>query len=491
MRSSFVILITEHSDNSHCEVCYQGARIALRLTLSYMERIMLRANSVSSIFRATSHLLAFLWLIVFSVSVAYAVPSYSRQTGMPCATCHYTPPELTPFGRTFKLEGYTFVTKAQITDDKKDHNAALQLLEIFPLSAIIDISLTSLKTPQPGTQNGNLQFPQAASLFLAGAWTSHVGSFVQVTYDSQGDHFSCDNTDIRYANHTTLRSKDFLYGLTLNNSPTVEDVWNSTPSWGYPWLSPSSVPSPSIKPLIVGALAQDVAGLGAYTMWNEHLYADFTLYRSEHAGGPQPLTGTNFAINIHRVAPYWRLAWQQSWGLNYLEVGTYGIFVNSFPGGLILPTDTYLDAAVDLQYERPFGVNLLTCHTTYIRERSNLNGTFAAGGAAEPSHHLDAFRADATYHLRSRYTFTLAGFSTTGNADPILFAPAPVTGSLLGSPNSGGFIGQAGFWPVQNVEVSAAYTAYTKFNGASQNYDGSGRSASSNNSIYIALWLNY
>src|SRR5665213_2077992 len=84
----------------------------------------------------SSRLFAIVCLIVLAVPAMHAVPSYSRQTGMPCATCHYAPPELTPFGRTFKLEGYTFTTKAQVTDDKKDHNAALQLLEAFPLSAV-------------------------------------------------------------------------------------------------------------------------------------------------------------------------------------------------------------------------------------------------------------------------------------------------------------------------------------------------------------------
>src|SRR3984893_7943119 len=174
----------------------------------------------------------FLW-----VPHAQAIPSYSRQTGMPCSSCHYAPPELTPFGRQFKLEGYTLVTKAIVSDDKKDHNAALQLLEAFPLSGILDISFTALKTPQPGTQNGNFQLPQSASLFLAGAWTSHIGSFVQVTYDTQSDHFSWDNTDIRYANHGgKLLDKPITYGITMNNNPTVEDLWNSTPAWGYPFV---------------------------------------------------------------------------------------------------------------------------------------------------------------------------------------------------------------------------------------------------------------
>ncbi len=35
-----------------------------------------------------------------------AVPSYARQTGLPCSGCHYTPPELNPAGRKFKLLGY-------------------------------------------------------------------------------------------------------------------------------------------------------------------------------------------------------------------------------------------------------------------------------------------------------------------------------------------------------------------------------------------------
>ncbi|MGO9869484.1 MAG: hypothetical protein ACLPJY_17720, partial [Rhodomicrobium sp.] len=38
---------------------------------------------------------------------ASAVPAYARQTGQPCSTCHTMWPELTPFGRQFKLMGYT------------------------------------------------------------------------------------------------------------------------------------------------------------------------------------------------------------------------------------------------------------------------------------------------------------------------------------------------------------------------------------------------
>src|SRR5580704_11025244 len=184
--------------------------------------------------------------IVLSQPEAHAVPSYSRQTGLSCATCHFAPPELTPFGRKFKLEGYTFTTKPTVTDDSKDHKSGLQLLEAFPLSVVFDTSFTSTKSPQPATQNGNFEFPQDASLFLAGSWGSHVGSFAQVTYDTKADHFSWDNTDIRYADNSRhLFDKPLTWGVTLNNNPTVEDLWNSTPAWGFPWTSTDVAPSPS------------------------------------------------------------------------------------------------------------------------------------------------------------------------------------------------------------------------------------------------------
>jgi hypothetical protein len=105
--------------------------------------------------KAVGPMLVIAWLLIVCKPEARAVPSYSRQTGLPCATCHYAPPELTAFGRKFKLEGYTFTTKAEVSDEKKDHNAALKLLEAFPLSVVFDTSFTATKSPQPATQNGN------------------------------------------------------------------------------------------------------------------------------------------------------------------------------------------------------------------------------------------------------------------------------------------------------------------------------------------------
>jgi hypothetical protein len=38
---------------------------------------------------------------------------------------------------------------------------------------------------------------------------------------------------------------------------------------------------------------------------------------------------------------------------------------------------------------------------------------------------------------------------------------------------------------MQNLDLAAQYTAYTRFNGGSTNYDGAGRNASDNNTVYL------
>src|ERR1035438_5845248 len=67
-----------------------------------------------------------------------AVPSYARQTGLPCSSCHYNPPELNPAGRKFKLLGYVDKDKDKpgVTAEPKKRNAALDILASLPLSAM-------------------------------------------------------------------------------------------------------------------------------------------------------------------------------------------------------------------------------------------------------------------------------------------------------------------------------------------------------------------
>jgi hypothetical protein len=411
-----------------------------------------------------------------------------------CSGCHYTPPELNPAGRRFKLLGYvdradeTKVVKA----DGSKKRAALDLLGALPLSVMLDTSFTATKSPIPTTQNGSFEFPQDISLFLSGAWTSHVGSFLQVTYDTQSDHFSMDNTDIRYANITKLGGKEFVYGIDLNNNPTVEDLWNSTPAWSYPWIAADWPPTPNASPFINGGLGQDVGGIGAYGMWNNHLYIDGHIYRSDHIGAPLPNSGAGAGVNVRGVAPYWRVAWQQLTGKTQYEFGAYGMHMQSTPGaitapdGSTLPRDSYTDFAFDTQIDRTmFRTDVLSFRATYIRENSNLLASLAAGAADQSSHHLNTVMANAEYHIGNKYTGTLGWFTTTGTSDLALFPSGAVSGNFNGDPRGTGYIANFTYWPWQNLLLGAQYTGYTRFNGASVNYDGAGRNASSNNTVYL------
>ena len=115
-------------------------------------------------------------------SNAYAVPSFARQTGLPCSSCHTTIPELTPFGRMFKLNGYTTTTLTQISEKGGGGGrTGVNIANFLPLSAFIQLSDTQLPKPVPNTQNGSVEFPQQASLFLAGAFSNHIGGFRFIT----------------------------------------------------------------------------------------------------------------------------------------------------------------------------------------------------------------------------------------------------------------------------------------------------------------------
>jgi hypothetical protein len=453
--------------------------------------------------RRVSLLFAFVMVVLVLITAlnpsrAWAVPSYARQTGLACSGCHYAPPELNPAGRRFKLLGYVDrgdQTKTVTSEGKKTH-AALDLLASLPLSVMLEASFTNTNSPVPTTQNGNFEFPQDISLFLAGAWTSNVGSFLQVTYDTQDDHFSMDNTDIRYANKTKLGGKELVYGVDLNNNPTLEDLWNSTPAWGYPWMASDNAPTPAAAAIINGSLAQDVAGIGGYAMWNDHLYLDVAIYRSEHVGGPQPNPGVGSLFNIVGVAPYWRVAWQQSTGTTQFEIGSYGMHMKNSPntiptGGATDIYDAYTDWAFDTQFDRTlFRTDVLSLRGTYIRENSQLaySCSESVGTASVCGHHLNTFMTNAEYHFGNRYTGAFGWFITQGTADITLYgSPTPVSGSANGDPRSAGYIANVSYWPWQNLQLGAQYTGYTRFNGGSTNYDGAGRNASDNNTVYLDL----
>jgi hypothetical protein len=221
-------------------------------------------------------------------------------------------------------------------------------------------------------------------------------------------------------------------------------------------------------------------------MYNNHLYVDATLYRSGHVGAGQPNSGTGFGLNIRGLAPYWRVAYQQLTGKTQYEVGAYGMHMRSSPGAITGLEDDFTDWAVDMQIDRTlFRTDVLSFRGTYIRENSNLVAMAALQAASPDSHHLNTVKANAEYHIGNKYSGTFGWFNTSGTTDPLLYPQGGVTGSANGDPKGSGYIANFGYWPWQNLLLSAQYTGYTRFNGGNTNYDAAGRSASGNNTVYL------
>ena len=419
--------------------------------------------------------------------VALAVPSFARQTGLACSACHVRFPELTAFGREFKLNGYTLTDHTkQIEASDADQRSSLELLELPPISVMFEAAYTSTMKSVPDAQNDDAQFPQQLSAFLAGKVAPKMGAFVQMTYTQEDDKFGIDNADVRFASQTTLGGVSVQYGLTLNNAPTVEDLWNSTPVWGFPWAGPDQSPAPHAATLIEGGLAQDVAGLGGYAMLGGSIYVAATAYRSAHLGSGAPSPGSE--NTIEGAAPYWRLAWQKHFSHTDLEIGTYGLHAKLMPDGIDGPTDDYTDVAADFQLERAVGNDTLTVHGSFVHEDQRLAASVAAGAAAGKSGSLDSLRLDAGYHV-GRFMPTLGFFATSGSHDATLNAPAPVDGSANGKPDSRGLIAQIAYFPWLNTQLTLQYTGYDKFNGKRNDYDGFGRDAADNDSLFLVAWF--
>jgi hypothetical protein len=365
------------------------------------------------------------------------------------------------------------------------------------------------KLAQPDNNN-NTEFQQA-SVFVGGQLYCNVGAFSQMPFDRPSQTFSWDNTDIRYAQTGTISGTNIVYGITANNNPTVQDVWNTTPAWAFPYISSEMAPTPSASTMIEGTWAGRVGGAGGYVWINNMFYAEFTAYgaldpRTLTILGVDPAGGPRF----DGAAPYWRLAVEKTWDTQSLMIGTFGMIANVQPvGGGPTPTaltfggitDQFTDIGVDAQYQYIGAVHAFTVRASYIWEHQKLNAESNpflpqnAGGTTNPTDELYSFKASASYIYDHTISVTGGYFAKWGTTDPVLYANSPT-----GSPNSNGWIADLAYlpfshggpdlWPWLNARIGISYTHYDKFDGSTNNVDGvPGLKASGNDTTFIYTWF--
>ncbi len=437
-----------------------------------------------------SIILATIAALGLGVDVAQAVPAFAIQTGQACNACHVGGfgPQLTPFGRQFKLEGYTMRAGDTFTP---------------PVSAMAMASFVHTNIDQPGAPaphyatNDNLTLDQA-SLFIAGGIGDHFGGFTQWTYDGVGRAVAWDNLDLRATDHETIAGSDVLLGLSLNNSPGTQDSWNTLPAWGFPYTTSDLSPAPATGTVMDGALAQSVLGISAYAYWDSSIYTEFGLYWTPDRDFLRAM-GVNTADSgiLKAATPYVRIAYQKDYGDQNFEVGAFGLFPVLFPGGdkSTGAADRYSDLGLDASYQFVGDANnIYTINARYTHESQNLAATFLLGGAATAHNHLDDLRLDASYYWKNMIGGSVGAFETTGTADPLLYAD-----NRTFKPDSTGFLFQIDYTPFGaadaplggrfNMRVGLQYIVYTKFDGASSNFDGFGRSASDNNTVRLFTWF--
>ena len=428
---------------------------------------------------------------------AQAVPSYARQTGLACEACHTVFPQLTPFGRVFKASGYTLSNTSKVQDIDRIKHYLMSLSDIPPISVMAVASNSTVnKAVDADSSKTSTDFPQQLSIFYGGAIADNVGAFIQATYDNQSGSFGIDNTDIRFADVTTLYGHSVIYGLSLNNNPTVQDLWNSTPAWGQPFMSSPSFGGPAAAARIEGAMAQAVAGLSAYAFVDQAFYGEAGVYRSALQGASVSQNGSTTNDVITGVAPYWRFAYEADWGQNSWELGTFGLDASLHNPTTIAgqavnislqtgPTDHFLDLGIDTQYQYIDDDNQITLTARAIHEDQKLDASFSNSFADNPSNHLNSMNVTASYFWQRKWGATIGFFNLTGSRDVTYF------GSFNGRPDSSWGNIEVDYLPWLNVKLGLQYTAYAKFNGATSNYDGNGRSASDNNLIFAYIWLAY
>jgi hypothetical protein len=285
--------------------------------------------------------------------------------------------------------------------------------------------------------------------------------------------------------------------VTLNNNPTVQDPWNSTAAWGFPYAGSSVAPTPNASTRLDsggGGIGQNAAGVGAYLWFDDSIYAELSLYGAAKTGGAHPLDSTQGAV-LQGVMPYWRLGYEHRWDRNSLFVGTYGAVASVQPGnGLPLQgmTDRFTDVAADAQYQYIGEEHLVTVLATYIHEDQRLNSSFANGLASNPTNDLKTLKATVEYTYERMIGGAIGLFSTTGSSDGLLYpSTGDVGGSVSGSPASRGYIAEIDYLPWLNTKLQLQYVGYSKFNGGSTDYAGIGRNASGNNTAYLLVWLNF
>jgi hypothetical protein len=446
-----------------------------------------------------------------------ALPLFARQTGHNCIACHAGGqfPELTPYGRKFKLTGYTLGERVKVP------------LAVMGVASVTKVRNTNGSSDIPGDFPKDGVFnPTTVSVLCCGKLTDNLGLFAQWThdaYDHQNDRSHwiglshIDQFDLRLADRFIDPGQDLIVGASLNNNPGVSDVWNTHNSafTPVPTYVPESnattrdgkVASADLKTMpILQQLGQASAGLSTYAFWNNMLYAEVGAYQKANRAFSfmtDKQQSDPAMVKLKGFNPYWRLALNHDWGPHSAMVGMHGMNAETYADPTINggPTTKFRDVGVDGQYQYILDPYSVTAMFSYTHEKQryadelwnptnpgyNVTSTPLAANA---SNDLDYLRLKLTYVYQAKYGASLAYSSVKGSADSTVYA-----NNTSNTPDSRLWTPEIFWMPIQYVRVGLQYYKWDLFNGSKSAYDASGqvpgRNASDNNMFFLYVWAAY
>lgn len=351
--------------------------------------------------------------VVFAIAATFyhpaqsqAAPTFARQTGMACSTCHFQHfPTLNPFGRAFKSGGYTMTGGQSMVEGEM-----LSLPSTLNAALITKVRYQKRNgdsaTGSAGALNkGELQFPDEGAILIGGHAGEHIGFLLETQIT--------DNTAPAFASF----KMPFVYGENFKLSVIPFTTDSAGAPYGFELLNTGAVRM--IRPMEhrTETSAQQYIGTdgaatgGAFVVAHSMFFANYTAWSPVHGTNA---TGPN--LNYVRLATTPTLAgWDLGAGLQWWS-GTATQSETIVGAG---PTRTRAKAiAFDAQAQGSAGPLPVGVYVTYAKADKSKSGKVANMYNASVNKAKSAWTVSAEAGVVPDKLTVQAAFRSGKNGDP-------------------------------------------------------------------------
>lgn len=478
------------------------------------EKVVEWKNRKGDYIQQLSNSLWFLGLILImsliSPHLASAVPSFARQTGLSCDTCHTVFPHLTPFGRDFKLHGYTYdyselikaVREIEKNEAKEERGIPNLVINKIPMVSVRIVSMFNEQVGGKGVPKGKVTAGQgfvsipegysdesivhivkASNIFIAGEVTPNIGTFLEFTgpNDTGGDTFGVGFLDlVLVAPPTTVHGHDLTYGVRATDSVAADDPSNTVGNFG---LTTTLMGMSDHATLFDPYQAGKIIGGEAYAMLGgfSHggVYGAVGIFHPTHSqtgtsfetgnisGEPAKTVQEGDFLGAKNVDEYFRLSfWLPSYKNIYSEIGSFGYHGNENMTATSLANlanpnfrDNYYNFGIDTQTQWIADKHLVELFAVYQLQHDSKffdEDLFTGNLGNGESVTRQGFGIEASYYYRRTYGAYIRYFYEHS--------------SQVKDVNVGATVLGLSWYPYQNVNLRVETALFNRYNRGSAQF---------------------